>query len=106
LPFGNKLVKAKIAGRDLLAALENSLWFAGRPSGRFAQVSGLRVRARADSRPGQRIQSVEIDGVPLDADRAYTVATNDFILRGQDGYAAFTRAETVIGAADGDLLAG
>lgn len=106
LPFGNKLVKAKMAGRDLLAALENSLWFAGRPSGRFAQVSGLRLRARADSRPGQRIQSVEIGGVPLDPDRAYTVATNDFILRGQEGYAAFTRAETIIGAADGDLLAG
>jgi 5'-nucleotidase / UDP-sugar diphosphatase len=106
LPFGNKLVKATMAGRDLLAALENGLWFAGKADGRFAQVSGLRLRARADGIPGKRIDSVEIAGVPLDPDRSYTVATNDFILRGQDGYDAFTRAETMVGANDGELLAG
>jgi 2',3'-cyclic-nucleotide 2'-phosphodiesterase (5'-nucleotidase family) len=86
--------------------MENGLWFAGKADGRFAQVSGLRIRARAGDIPGKRIDSVEIAGAPLDPDRSYTVATNDFILRGQDGYDAFTRAETIVGANDAELLAG
>lgn len=105
LPFGNKLVMVKMAGRDLRAALENGLWFAGRANGRFAQVSGLRLRARADRRPGERIRTLEVGGAPLDPDRIYTVATNDFILAGKEGYDAFTRTEVVIGVNDGMLLA-
>jgi 2',3'-cyclic-nucleotide 2'-phosphodiesterase (5'-nucleotidase family) len=35
---------------------------------------------------GSRVVSVIINGAPLDEARIYSVATNDFMLRGGDGY--------------------
>jgi 5'-nucleotidase/UDP-sugar diphosphatase len=61
-------------GANLRSALENSLWFAGKPSGRFAHLSGLRVHANGKAVPGRRIKSLTIGGKPVNPGRRDKVA--------------------------------
>lgn len=90
LPFGNALATATIRGGDLRVALENGLSQPG--GGRFPQVAGLRLVVDLAAPPGQRIVSAEVTrgdrAGPLDPERAYRIATNDFLRRGGDGYRA------------------
>jgi 2',3'-cyclic-nucleotide 2'-phosphodiesterase (5'-nucleotidase family) len=84
LPFGNKSLVTVVTGAALRAALENG--FSGQGSGRFPQISGMRVTIERSAPVGSRVRSVEVAGVPLDPAKRYRVATHDFIARGGDGY--------------------
>jgi len=100
LPFGNLISTFELTGADVLAALENGVSRVqvdddGNPivdgaSGRFPQVGGLRYTFDASQEPGSRIVSAEVmqDGafVALDMDAVYSVATNDYMRSGGDGY--------------------
>lgn len=86
LPFGNKTTVTKITGKAIKAALENGLSQVEQRAGRFPQISGMKVTANFAAPVGQRVLSVEVDGKPIDENRLYTVATNDFMVRGGDGY--------------------
>ncbi|WP_406854845.1 bifunctional UDP-sugar hydrolase/5'-nucleotidase [Alsobacter sp. KACC 23698] len=88
LPFGNKTAVTEITGAAVKAALENGLSQVENRGGRFPQVSGLKVEADARQPVGKRVLSVQVNGVPLDEAKIYRVATNDFMLRGGDGYTA------------------
>jgi 2',3'-cyclic-nucleotide 2'-phosphodiesterase (5'-nucleotidase family) len=88
LPFGNRTATTTISGKALKAALENGLSQVENKAGRFPQVSGVRVIASLAAPAGERVLSVEVNGKPLDEARAYRVATNEYMLRGGDGYAA------------------
>ncbi|MCX8087591.1 MAG: 5'-nucleotidase C-terminal domain-containing protein, partial [Rhodocyclaceae bacterium] len=123
MPFGNTLCYVDLTGAQLKAALENG-YSALQPgaargadrnpvgTGRFAQVSGLKVvvdvsgnaaqppqpatstQPAIPARPGTRVRSVEVrvgDGFePLDPAKTYRVVTNSFMLTGGDGYSVFT----------------
>jgi 5'-nucleotidase / UDP-sugar diphosphatase len=54
---------------------------------------------------GARVQSVKVGGVNLDPSATHTVATNDFLARGGDGYAVFERARNLIDPAAARLMA-
>lgn len=86
LPFGNKTTVTKITGKAVKAALENGLSQVEQRAGRFPQISGMKVTANFAAPVGQRVIAVEVDGKPIDENRLYTVATNDFMVRGGDGY--------------------
>ena len=86
MPFGNRTVVTKVTGAILRAAIENGLSQLEGRAGRFPQVSGLQILADASAPPGGRVISVEANGEPLDPARVYTIATNDFLARGGDGY--------------------
>jgi 2',3'-cyclic-nucleotide 2'-phosphodiesterase (5'-nucleotidase family) len=86
LPFGSKTVLTTVTGAQVRAALENGLSQIG--AGRFPQVSGMVVVAKANAPAGARVVSIEVDGKPLDPAKSYTLATYDFMLRGGDGYGA------------------
>ncbi len=105
LPFGNKTVKLAVTGAQLRSALENGV--AGIEDGRgaFPQVSGLTFSFDARRPKGARVVDVAVGGKPLDEAAVYTLATNDFLAKGGDGYAAFETAERLIPARDGTLLA-
>lgn len=105
MPFGNKIMLFEMTGADLLATLENGLWYAGKANGRFAHVSGLTIRARTDAAPGKRIVEALIGGAPVDPAKTYRVATNDFVGRGKEGYGAFTKARVILSQTDGELMA-
>lgn len=98
LPFSNTIATFELAGADLWAALENGVSRANSAqnegTGRFPQVAGLRYTWNPDSQPGSRIAGVEVrnpDGsyTPIDPEKTYLVATNDFLRRGGDGYTTF-----------------
>jgi 5'-nucleotidase len=98
LPFSNTTARLVLRGGDILAELEHALGALPDRSGRYPQLDGLRFEADAGRPPGRRVLQAELrepDGEwrRLDPARAYSVATNDFLRRGGDGYATFaTRA--------------
>ncbi|HEX8665427.1 MAG TPA: bifunctional UDP-sugar hydrolase/5'-nucleotidase [Beijerinckiaceae bacterium] len=106
MPFGNTTVMIEISGAGIRAALENGFSEVERPSGRFPQISGMSVVVDGTRPKGARVVSVKVQGQPLDDARTYRLATNNFMLRGGDGYGVFTAQKRLIGETDGKLMAG
>ena len=91
LPFQNAVATLKLRGSDFIAALENGLSQVEQGGGRFPQVAGVRYTWDRARPVGSRVISVELrrqDGTfgPFDPNAIYTIATNDFMRRGGDGY--------------------
>jgi len=105
LPFGNRTMKLQVTGATILAALENGFSEIEDGGGRFPQVSGLKVKFDRAKPKGARVLSVEANGKPLDVNAKYTIATNDFMANGGDGYAVFREAKPLLTARDAKLMA-
>jgi 5'-nucleotidase/UDP-sugar diphosphatase len=105
LPFGNVTVLTEIPGSQVLGALENGVSQVEKGAGRFPQVSGVTFSFDASAEPGKRVSEVMVNGEPLDLDKVYKVATNDYMLGGGDGYAALGGGKVIINQGNGNLLA-
>jgi 2',3'-cyclic-nucleotide 2'-phosphodiesterase (5'-nucleotidase family) len=105
LPFGNRTVKLEVTGAMLQAALENGVSQVEQGAGRFPQVSGMSFAFDAGRPAGSRVTAVTVGGKPLDPAATYTLATNDFIARGGDGYAMLKDAKVLIDPAAAQLMA-
>jgi len=105
LPFGNSVISVKVSGCDLKAALENGVSQVERVKGRFPQVSGISFTYDPKAEPGKRVVEVKVGGQPLDCNKTYVVAINDYMGHGGDGYTMFKDAPRVISERDADLLA-
>ena len=91
LPFTNTVAVCEITGAQVLEALEFGYSLLPETNGAFSQ-SDLQVVYSSSNPAGERIVSVSLpDGTPLDVDATYTVATNDFMAAGGDGYTMFGR---------------
>ncbi len=98
LPFGNVVSTLSLNGAELKSFLENGVSFFGNPAlsdGRFPQVSGLCFTYSINAPAGTRVISAvraNSDGtcsatpVDLTAASTYTLAINDFMASGGDGY--------------------
>lgn len=93
LPFRAYLTVLYITGEELKHALENSVSEVELTKGRFLQVSGLSFTYTLEKPAGERIQSVQINGEPLDPKQRYSVATSDYLANGGDGYNVFLHAQ-------------
>ncbi len=82
-PFQNNLVRLTLTGRQLRNVLEHALGPNGSPS---AHIAGAVVRYDPRRRPGRRVRSVEVQGRELRNDTRYTLAVDDFLAAGGDGY--------------------
>jgi 2',3'-cyclic-nucleotide 2'-phosphodiesterase (5'-nucleotidase family) len=105
LPFGNVTVLIELSGADLLLALENGVSEVENKAGRFPQVSGLSFVYDPAAPKGSRITEVAVGGKPLEPGRLYTVATNDYMQGGGDGYAALKKGKALIDSAGAKLMA-
>ena len=105
LPFGNLTVVTELPGSQILAALENSVSQVEKGAGRFAQVSGLTFAYDAAAEPGARVSEVRVCDAPLDEAKTYTVAVNDYILGGGDGYSSLGGGKIITGTGGGQLVA-
>lgn len=105
LPFNNLTVKLELTGEQIRQALENGFSQVREQAGRFPQVSGMVVEADGSRLPGERVVSVTIGGEPLSGGRTYTVATNEFMAAGGDGYRGLKGAKVLIDAAAAQLIA-
>ena len=91
LPFTNTVTVCEITGAQVLEALEFGYSMVPESNAAFSQ-SDLRVAYDASAEPGHRITRVRLfDGSLLDPEATYTVATNDFMAAGGDGYTMFGR---------------
>ena len=98
LPFGNVVATLSINGAELKTMLENGVSAMPGANGRFPQVSGLCFTYNISAPAGSRVTSVvrqAADGsctgaaVDLTAASTYTLAENDFMANGGDGYPNF-----------------
>jgi 5'-nucleotidase / UDP-sugar diphosphatase len=106
LPFGNRAVTLDVSGRALKAAIENGLSLLPRAAGRFPQVSGLTIQADLSRPPGSRVTSIKVGDAPLEEERMYRVATNDFLARGGDGYSMFADVHPLLADSDAPPVSG
>lgn len=104
-PFGNVGVLVEMTGAGLLSALENGVSKVEDKAGRFPQVSGIRFTYDPARPAGARVVEASVGGKPLDPAAVYRVATNDYLLRGGDGYEAFPRARVLIDPSGAVLIA-
>lgn len=105
LPFGNVTVVTELPGSQVLLALENGVSQVENGAGRFAQVSGLTYAFDVSAPAGSRVSEVMVGGAPLEADKLYKVAVNDYILGGGDGYASLGGGRIVTEGPTGQLVA-
>lgn len=94
LPFQNTLATFQISGNDLVAGLENGVSQVEDGAGRFPQVAGLKYAFDKSVAPNAgRVKSVEVmEGgawAPINPDKDYLVATNNYVRQGGDGYKVF-----------------
>ncbi|WP_088288922.1 bifunctional UDP-sugar hydrolase/5'-nucleotidase [Kineosporia sp. A_224] len=99
LPFGNVATTTSIDGAELKTFLENGVSRMPAIDGRFPQVSGLCFTYDIQAAAGSRVTSAvrqAADGactgaaVDLTAATSYTLAENDFMASGGDGYPVVT----------------
>jgi 2',3'-cyclic-nucleotide 2'-phosphodiesterase (5'-nucleotidase family) len=105
LPFQNRVVVVEIGGKALRESIENGLSLLPDAAGRFPQVSGLTVEFDPRRPAGSRVLAIGVGDAPLEPDRTYRVAINDFLARGGDGYAAFAAMRPLLPVDDAPLLA-
>jgi len=104
LPFGNVVVTLTVNGTELKTMLENGISLMPAANGRFPQVSGLCFAYNISAAAGSLVTGAvrqAADGsctgapVNLTAASTYTLAENDFMAGGGDGYPNFlSRATT------------
>ena len=111
VPFDNYIVAIKLTGRQIRETLEHGVSAIEAGEGRFPQISGIAFTFNRHAQAGSRVKEVFIGGRPIVADKEYTVATNDFLAAGGDGYKAFGNAvksskdyAVIGGAMKGDKL--
>ncbi|MGH3133353.1 MAG: 5'-nucleotidase C-terminal domain-containing protein, partial [Gaiellaceae bacterium] len=103
LPFGNIVVTLEVNGAELKTMLERGVSAMPAANGRFAQVSGLCFTFDITQPAGSRVTGAvrqAADGsctgaaVDLTAGSTYSLASNDFMTAGGDGYPNFTSRAT------------
>lgn len=95
LPFGNYIVTKKLKGADIKAALEFGFKVYPKLNAAFPQVSGITYTIDPSMPVGQKVTAILIKGMPLDFNRDYVLAINDFLASGGDGYTMFADAPLV-----------
>jgi len=96
LPFGNYVVVKEYTGAQILAALEHGTSNYPNLAGSFAQVAGATFTLDLNEEAGKRVKDVKIGGQPLDLNKTYKVATNDFMAVGGDDYTMLKDGKLVV----------
>jgi len=108
-PFDDSIVLTKITGAELKSVLETSSSGLPRQSGCFLQTLGINYSVNTQNQPqivsgdglkivkyGNRVSDVKINGKTLENEKYYTIATNDFVSGGGDGFSQFNRSVDTI----------
>ncbi|MGN9864008.1 multifunctional 2',3'-cyclic-nucleotide 2'-phosphodiesterase/3'-nucleotidase/5'-nucleotidase [Bacillus swezeyi] len=98
MPFGNTLYAADLTGAQIQEALEHGVSQVEEGGGAFPHVAGLTYTFTLNKPKGERILDVKLvnekgETEPLDPEKTYRVATNNFMGGGGDGYSVFKEAK-------------
>jgi 5'-nucleotidase/UDP-sugar diphosphatase len=92
LPFDNYIYVVSLKGSDLIE-LFNFIGSVKQGAGGWAQMSKeVKYTITIDARGNGKISGVTINGEPIDPNRTYKIATNDYLAKGGDAYAALTKS--------------
>jgi 5'-nucleotidase/UDP-sugar diphosphatase len=92
LPFDNVLFVLTLKGSDV-ADLFNFIGSVKQGAGAWAQVSKeVKYTITYDAQGNGTMSGLTIGGAPVDPDRTYKIATNDYMAGGGDGYVAFKKS--------------
>ena len=105
LPFGNVTVKLELTGSAVKAALEHGYSKVPEANGGFLHISGMKATIDTSKPAGERVSDITVGGAALDMNKTYTVATNDFMGRGGDGYRMLRAGKVLIDASSAKLMA-
>ena len=86
LPFGNLIVVKEVPGSIIMEMLEVGARLYPAANGAFLHTAGLTYSIDASKPALERVHSVMINAQPLQLDKTYLLATNDFMAAGGDGY--------------------
>ncbi len=89
LPFGNYIATLHVTGQEIKDALEVGVKGYPEAAGSFPHVGNLTFTLDANKEAGNRVSNVQVKGKALDLTATYSLATNDFIAAGGDGYTMF-----------------
>lgn len=89
LPFSNYIVTKTVKGSDIKAALEHGVSAYPESNGAFPQVAGMTFSIDSAKPVGERVTSLLVQGQPIDLNKDYVLATNDFMAAGGDNYTMF-----------------
>jgi 2',3'-cyclic-nucleotide 2'-phosphodiesterase (5'-nucleotidase family) len=95
LPFGNYIVTKSLTGAQIKEILEHGIKAYPATAGHFPHVAGVNFVFDETKEPGSRIVGITVNGKPIDMDKLYVVATNDFMSAGGDEYPNFSNAPTL-----------
>ncbi len=98
LPFYNSVVTIELKGSKLYEALERGVeqYPNGAYNGGFLHVSGIQYVFDGSKPAGKRLVEVTKDNLPLDKEKIYRVAINDYLYNGGDNYKEFKDARLVL----------
>ncbi len=93
-PFDNTIVTLELKGEHLKPVLERSSSLSPDDGG-FLQSLGLEYTVNENDPPGSRVSNIKINGKPLDEDKFYKIAINNYIFNGGNGYTHFKEARNI-----------
>ena len=107
-PFENLIVVADVKGSDLKSVLETSSRYFPESNAGLLQSLGLEYNVNTKENPqilsedglkiikeGNKVSNIKINGKPLENDKYYKIAMNDFIFNGGNCYSQFKNAKNV-----------
>ncbi|MGD1834032.1 MAG: 5'-nucleotidase C-terminal domain-containing protein [Sphaerochaetaceae bacterium] len=104
LPFNNVVIVVEVTGQDIYDALEWGYSRLPETNGGFPQTANMRIIYSRYSDPGNRIKRVLVNGKSIDKDATYTLATNDFLAAGGDGYTMLDKPVVMYGKGLDEVL--
>ncbi|PGH49189.1 bifunctional UDP-sugar hydrolase/5'-nucleotidase [Streptomyces sp. Ru87] len=103
-PFTNMMTAVDLTGEQLITALQQQVSGSNEASPKILQVSeGLTYTLDLTKSGADRIvtDSVRLNGEPIDPQRSYRVAMNEFLSGGGDGFAVFKEGgDKLVGGSD------
>jgi 5'-nucleotidase/UDP-sugar diphosphatase len=97
LPFNNTIQVVEVTGQDLYDAIEWGYSQLPSSNGGFPQTSNMTIVYSRFSDPGNRVKRLLVGGKVVDRAAKYTLATNDFMAAGGDGYTMLDRPVVMYG---------
>lgn len=85
MPFENTIVKLKMKGSQIYELIKSNI----KPDGTSMYISGIKVKYWINEDKITKIE-IEKDGKPIEMDREYSVATNNYLTSGGSGGKIFT----------------
>jgi len=103
-PFNNQLVTMTLTGAQVRQVIEDGLSNDGTLQA-IAPSAGLTYTFDKSRPAGSRIVSLTFDGKPLDPTKSYRVTVVEFLAKGGDGFATFTKGtDLTMGELDNQAL--